>query len=304
MTHQAQKISSFILGQLNRGAVCGSVHSAFESTVNILCGDAGPGSAWVSVHAPDIPMHPHAVLLDAGEHRRAGEALLGARAGEPAKLSASGIVLGGGRAVVRLGGAAPWNPWLEPLERASASRPACRAFALLRSLAGMETASPFLDNAGAADGLEAALANECRAIRGELAAAWRLADMERACRAMMRAVGLGRGLTPSGDDFLVGFIGAAHFFACCGQGRGEAARALGIERSMTTVPAFFMLKGALAGFLPEPLSLLLRALAGGDDRRVHFAARRLMELGATSGQDMLAGVLCYLEAAEAIGERQ
>jgi hypothetical protein len=281
--------------------MCGSVHSVFESTVNILFDHAPPGSAWVSLHAPDVPMHPHAVLLDSGARGKAGKGLLDASAGETARLGSSGIVLGAGRATVRLEGAAVWNPWLEPLESAGEVGRARLIDTIVRSLE-KKISSPFLRHPGAVGGLEGALIGKCLAIRQDLLAAWRGADMERAARAMTGAVGLGSGLTPSGDDFLTGFLGAAHFFAFDSAGRARAAGLLSVEMSMTTAPAFFMIKGALAGFLPEPLSRLLRALAGGDGSRTISAARQLVEIGATSGQDMLAGVICYLEAVETAGE--
>ena len=305
MILQAQTVSSVVLDQLNCAAGCGSVHSVFDRTVNILCDHVRPEGAWVSLHAPDVPLHPHAVLLDPGKDGKggkAGEGLLGASVGERVGLAATGIVLGAGRVTVRLGGAAVWSPWLEPLEGVSEPRRAGRVDAIMRSVDGSGVTSPFLRHAGVAGSAEEALMRKCWAIKKDLRAAWRLGDMESAARAMMSAVGLGGGLTPSGDDFLVGFLGAAHFFAYGDDGRVKAARSLPVGMSMTTAPAFFMLKGALAGFLPGPLSCLLRALAREDEREVDRAVGRLADLGATSGQDMLAGVICYLEARDAGGE--
>jgi len=317
MILQAQTVSSIVLDQLNCAAGSGSVHSVFDRTVNILCGNVHPDAAWVSLHAPGVPMHPHAVLLGPGEDwrdwrdgeewkdgeaGRAAKGLLGARVGERVDLAATEIVLGAGRVTVGLGGAAVWSPWLQPFGGASESPAGSRVDTIMRSMGRSEITSPFLRRAGFTGSVEEALTRKCLAIKKDLRRAWRLGDMESAARAMMSAVGLGSGLTPSGDDFLVGFLGAAHFFASGDDGRAEAARSLPVGRSMTTAPAFFMLKGALAGFLPDPLSCLLRALAREDERGVGRAVGRLTELGATSGQDMLAGVICYLEARESTGE--
>jgi hypothetical protein len=176
------------------------------------------------------------------------------------------------------------------------------AEALRAALDASDLKSPFLRAAGDGSGPERLLERRCRAISRDLADAWRRSDIRRAARVMMSAVGLGAGLTPSGDDFVLGFLGAAHFFAYGEGRRAEAGRSLHITRSMTTAPAFFMLRGALAGMLPEPLSHLLMALGGSREAGVRRAVRRLSALGATSGQDMLAGVICYLEAATAAGE--
>lgn len=302
MTHRALKVSSLVLEQLDCAAMAGSVHSAFERTVNILFEQAAGGSGWVSLHTEDVPMHPYAVLL--GRARRSANVitLLGARAGEAAQLEPSGITLGSGRVAVDLRGAGVWEARPAPAETDRMPARALRTDALA-GLTGLPKAtSPFLRAQGRPDGLEGMLASKCRAIREDLLAAWRREDMEGAAHAMMRAVGLGNGLTPSGDDFVVGFLGAAHFFAYGGGGAGEAARRMPIRKSMTTLPSFFMLRGALAGLLPEPLSSLLRSLAREDEGGVRRSARGLAALGASSGQDMLAGVICYLEATAAAGE--
>jgi hypothetical protein len=301
MIVQAQTISSIVRDRLSHAALMGSVHSAFPGTVNILCGGSAAADTWVSIHAPDVAMHPHAVVLCAGGGGPE-PGLLGASAGERARLTAAGIVLGGGRVTVRLGGAVPWAPALEPLEGTLETRGACPVETIVESLRGKRIASPFLRPAPDAGGVEGDLIRKCHAIKQDLGAAWRHGDAAGAARAMMSAVGLGVGLTPSGDDFLVGFLGAAHFFAYGDNMRNGTMRSLGIERSMTTLPSFFMLKGALAGFLPEPLSCMLRVLAGGSRPQVRRCALRLTALGATSGQDMLAGVICYLEAAATAGE--
>ena len=65
-----------------------------------------------------------------------------------------------------------------------------------------------------------------------------------------------------------------------------------------------MLNGAIAGFLPGPLSCLLHATAAGKPDEIHRSVQLLARLGATSGQDMLAGVICYLEATVQAGEVQ
>jgi hypothetical protein len=302
MILQAQKVSSLVCDRLNCARMGGSVHSVFERTVNILGdGPGGPG-AWVSIHSPDVAMHPHAVLVEPARAGASASPLPGAFVGERARLTGTEIVLGDGRMAVRLGGAGVWSPGPLPARSTRRAQESNAAETIRDWLKGEVITSPFLRGASNEASVERALGKRCEAIKRNLVTAWRLGDAAGVALAMMSAVGLGAGLTPSGDDFVVGFLGAARLSACGNSPRCRLSRYLRIERSMTTLPSFFMLEGALAGLLPEPLSCLLCAIADEDPHRVLHSAGRLARLGATSGQDMLAGVICYLEAATAAGD--
>jgi hypothetical protein len=111
--------------------------------------------------------------------------------------------------------------------------------------------------------------------------------------AVKRAAGLGFGLTPSGDDFLTGLVAASYL--CPGSHGFTNGLVAAVESvaDSTTLPSGFMLRAALQGYFSEPLVNLLSALATAD---VDGAAARgwveaVAGLGATSGEDTLAGVL-------------
>ncbi|MGD9141916.1 MAG: DUF2877 domain-containing protein [bacterium] len=211
------------------------------------------------------------------------------------------IMMGGGRAIIRLAGARVWDPEVGRLDGGLPGNPAGLLEMIMEALKKNQPASPFLMVTGSG-GAGNALIHKCHGIRAALAKSWKRGEVSRACRVMRSAVGLGSGLTPSGDDFLAGFLGAAHMFAYGSLAAGDARTRLGIKRSMTTITSYFMLRGALRGLLPEPLSDLLRAIARGGPGPIRTSVERLSRLGSTSGQDMLAGVICYLEAAGAAGE--
>ena len=132
-----------------------------------------------------------------------------------------------------------------------------------------------------------------------------------------RAVGLGPGATPSGDDFLTGLIGAYYFFAYDDEFRQRLFVSIAPLIGQTTLPAFFMLRAALRGLCSEPLAALLYSLRDYGTARqdgltdpavgmdpsmakgavaIRSAVISLSDIGATSGQDMLAGVLSWLLA--------
>jgi hypothetical protein len=106
-------------------------------------------------------------------------------------------------------------------------------------------------------------------------------------------MGLGPGLTPAGDDCLVGVLAVLHRVEPDGLVAAPLVR-LGIEgaaRTRTTTVAAEFLRHALAGRFAEPLLDLLTATnaEGG-----HTAARRLCAYGASSGADTLLGVALAL----------
>jgi hypothetical protein len=130
-------------------------------------------------------------------------------------------------------------------------------------------------------------------------------------KGMRRAVGLGLGVTPSGDDFLTGLIGTHFLFAHDDDFRQKMFVSAGSLIERTTLPAYFMLRAALRGLCPEPLAVLLQTLSRLDTSRcpplsgrtlqsdlagLKNAIETLTACGATSGQDMLAGVMSWLRA--------
>ena len=100
-------------------------------------------------------------------------------------------------------------------------------------------------------------------------------------------IGLGEGLTPAGDDCVVGALAAIHHLAP-GWLEPRAVRAISeAARYRTTEVARDFLLEALAGRFAEPV---LDILAAPSAARATDAARRLLAMGATSGADTLDGL--------------
>ena len=110
--------------------------------------------------------------------------------------------------------------------------------------------------------------------------------------------GLGPGLTPTGDDLLVGIAAACHRLVAGGYWsavrRDALAAALaGMGDTGTTTVAREMVGEAAAGRFPEALASFVELLGDRDTvaDQVQAAAGRLAAIGAHSGADMLAGVM-------------
>jgi len=108
-------------------------------------------------------------------------------------------------------------------------------------------------------------------------------------------IGLGEGLTPAGDDCLVGALAVLHRFASSWLAdhpeiRTEIATVL--RHGTTAVGRNFILH-ALEGTFSE---YILRLVTASSDHDLHQAVRALAETGGTSGLDTLDGMHIALEA--------
>lgn len=117
-----------------------------------------------------------------------------------------------------------------------------------------------------------------------------------------RLLGLGPGLTPSGDDYLAGSMVALELL-------GEITVRDTIwdtirqrAPALTSALSFAHLQAAAAGALSEPIHLLLCSVLANERERLPARLAAVGAIGHTSGWDALAGALCvfrlWLEAAE------
>ena len=119
-------------------------------------------------------------------------------------------------------------------------------------------------------------------------------------RGLQRLVGLGPGLTPSGDDFLCGVMFTLHKLGRSAVVERLWDRVRPLSKGAGNAISFGHLAVAAGGGGSAPIDDLLGALLGGE----RGALRRLLDvvdtLGHTSGWDCVAGVLtateCWLAA--------
>lgn len=131
----------------------------------------------------------------------------------------------------------------------------------------------------------------------DLARLWRSEGLAQIGTRGRELVGLGPGLTPSGDDFLGGLLFTAHWLnkAYPGDFRWEPQpiQALIDWARTRTHPISHAILGDLAkGQGPEPLhDLVVMLLKGEDPGQVMAGINRLLRVGHTTGWYILAGVL-------------
>jgi len=135
-----------------------------------------------------------------------------------------------------------------------------------------------------------ALRDACRAL-----------ERDHALRHVDRLGGWGEGLTPAGDDFLIGLVAGLDALVRDRQQQrelhGAIAAALRRATPRTTPIAAHYLQLAADGHYTEPLVRLREALlCEDDDPQVDAALHAALRIGATSGADAVSGLLAALQA--------
>jgi uncharacterized protein DUF2877 len=191
--------------------------------------------------------------------------------------------------VVDLSMAAMWSSRLPAAAQLHSHRGLAARVSLARDLGGSD---------GAGDPFARTAAPHVAALRSAL-----LTDEVAAAeKASVALIGLGIGLTPSGDDFLVGLL--AGLEATHHRARAPLAALIAAEapRRTTTIGAN-VLEHAARGEFTERLHAVVIAMADEAATGLDRAIVRAKAYGATSGADTLAGLFLALEVAAATASR-
>jgi len=273
-TLRAVRLTTEAARRLRGSRGTGRVHSAFARTLNVELDDLG-NAGWVSLHGPGPIPAPFGIASE-------GWAETAGLEGAPVRVEATAVVLDG-RLRIRLDGAAVQNtalPARAPLPPVSEC--------ITRALAGvtgglLPTAAALLAGDAPPTDTLARMAAPALARLYAATSAGKAADCVAAARALL---GLGPGLTPAGDDCLVGWLAGAWTAGDDARRLGEATGPglLAAATDLTGRLSTAFLTAALNGEAAEPLHGFTlapneRSLAG------------LLALGATSGADLLAGYL-------------
>ena len=142
---------------------------------------------------------------------------------------------------------------------------------------------------------------QAAAVVAALAEACRELEFEPARRQIDRLIGWGEGLTPAGDDFLVGLL-AGLDASVEGDSRRPGFRAALAAAIVTALPrttdiAAHCLRLACGGHYSQALLRLRQAvLDDAEGLSLDAALQRALAIGATSGADGVSGLLAGLRA--------
>ena len=258
----------------------GTVHSVFADACNIACnGGLLTVVASELADGPTVWRLAYSPSFDFRHLFRAGE-----------RLRRRNSIAATGDAVLDLSGAGIWRPAPPPGTSGA------------RLVANLLLATEVLDRRRR---LRTSIVDrEAKPSLDSLEAACRHLDLERAEAELHRLVGWGEGLTPSGDDAIVGILAALGTLA---QAEGERlaflqslSAAVDALAARTTVVSAHYLRLAAQGHFNADVTELAHALAGDDDSSVpaHLddALGAALDVGATSGADMVTGMLAGFRA--------
>jgi hypothetical protein len=190
----------------------------------------------------------------------------------------------------------PADRWIPATDARTPSTAALRAArSALDAFAAPPAITPF--GAASAQALDAGVERMRAAATVLLLGAEAAASVTEAAR---RLLGLGEGLTPSGDDILTGlaFVAAHPGFGLTTILEPLTAAARDGQAS-TTLLSIVTLRAALTGRARRRLHDLVCAIIVGDSPGVVTMAIETAAIGHTSGCDMLTGIRLALDLAEA-----
>lgn len=293
-THVATR-SSEARPRLPIGVVDGSatVHSAYRSAFNI-----STPAGLLTIASEAVGGLPNGIVADLGPDFRA----LGIRPGLAVEAVDRTLRIPGIDLRLDLAPAVAWSPRIRSTgddaalararwrRRRAATWVAARRFARAGGVAGLLGSGWALDH-----GMGLDVSERARPILAAVADALADGDRPAAAASARGLIGLGPGLTPSGDDALVGIEAGLH--ALGRPTAGFLAGALDDIDERTTTVAATLLRHAARGEFAERIHRLLAELLGSDDVAIPGAIERAVAWGATSGADCLVGVLCGLDVA-------
>jgi hypothetical protein len=272
----------------------GRIDAVFQRACNIALADGG----MITLLAQNCANIPHGVRLTCSPRF---DRLF--RRGMPVRLSRDHIGFDDGAVVVLLGQTPTWTPALRPgmFDWRGGGAEVVRSVERLLRQRVADTRSDLLAATLDFDRGATPLAACAAEIVPRLSRCLRAADADEALRSLARIIGLGPGLTPAGDDFIVGWLAgvtiAARSHTQLGFLDAVCAR-LHALRQATTPVSWQHLDDARALTFSERLSDLAVAIAAGvpdDDLIAHIEAQ--LAVGATSGADAVAGLIVALLAA-------
>lgn len=281
-TVQAFSISA-TLGPTLRANRRARVHSIFARAVNLIVGE----DRLLTLACHELGDAPDTVVVDAPPWKDSDF-----DPGAEVHLSAERIQIGA-NVEVRLQGAQPWQcrlpSWAEdgalprkhlPLALEHLRR--CgRSFAWIPALPS--NALPDA-NAVVAAALRRRAQDLCDAVLSE--------DEARAQQRIVELIGLGFGLTPSGDDFVLGWLAVMSLAnGPCDGWSSLGAQAVRSATSRTHLISATALRHAAEGRVRQRLADFCEALLQGDESHVHAALDNVIRIGASSGSDIALGML-------------
>lgn len=315
MELMATSIDGFLAYWSGLHEVRGEIHSVFQRAMNIKTS----GGQLISVLSLAGLDGPNTVVAELPKGM--GFITMGLKSGMPVRLGRAEADLGRGALRLRMSTAQKWWPRLvSGVQRLDMARLRSNLSALRRGLPKEEFREGlggllFLVGkmaAGRWRELERSRLNRLarQALPGirDLVGGTLMKDEALLKEGLGELIGLGTGLTPSGDDLLLGFVGTMSVISrrVGGPEVGDLLeiieRQLRAMKDRTTFVSGNLLIYACSGRISSPTLSVIRALLFGGPPETRLAADILLRLGASSGAEVLLGIFLALSLVPRLGE--
>jgi hypothetical protein len=246
--------------------------------------------------APPVGMGPFTLLADF-QHLRLTEGL---SINEPAFVRHDHLYVG--EFSIQLATAAPWRaaPDWETLRRRGPSwfsaLPGIRQILRSHGRGGVFAGFVAAGRVSGARSIDEHLALSARKAADDLLEALSTDDEATLTRSAYGLAGLGKGFTPSGDDFLTGTMFALWATMPAETARRRSRWLSGAATKRTTRASAAWLAAAARGEAAEAWHGLFGSLAGDGINETQPAAKRILQTGHTSGEDALIGFVGGVES--------
>jgi hypothetical protein len=281
---QATSGDAGLLARLASGEFSARVHSVFTRVVNI---ESSSGTLY-TLACTHVDNAPATLVVDTRSFDRFALA-------PGTRTRCSGTTLRPGPSLeISFAQAAPWSSALSDWPRKG------MPVRWLRALIERHGASGGVKPAPRPDGrFERELAHMLSHTTRSLESALAGSDVGAVHAHGKRLIGLGPGLTPAGDDYLVGLATVCNL-------PGSPVRDLrpvlmtlvDDNRERTNDISYAAMAHATRGRVRESITELVAAMARSDRWAMERRGRQVIGIGATSGTDILAGMLAGLELAQ------
>jgi hypothetical protein len=281
----AQSVTPAVRSWLRHARDARILH-VFERAVNLIAGDEV-----LSLVTPEIGDGPFNVVLPScnfAQHITASD---------PLRITPNGLHIGD--LVIDLSSAALWHPYPDSHQlcvkgaRMRAQAPVIRAvlqqYAPANSLARMVVDLPTPPS-----NLESRLVDAARQHWQDLYQGALNLDHAVCVASAKQLVGLGSGLTPAGDDWLLGCALAAHLGLPSPTAAVLILDAVGLAAPSTNPLSSCWLRAAVNGACSRRWHTFFARCLGADSRAVYQAALHIVRQGHSSGADALAGYFALL----------
>ncbi|MGG1658460.1 DUF2877 domain-containing protein [Brevibacillus sp. NRS-1366] len=264
----------------------GTVHSIFERTINLQCDQNGE---LYTISCNQLDNGPNSLVIDLKRFHETG-----LKVGDAVSGNGQTLLIGTKMAILTEQ-AKEWECILPPYPSNIETLQVNTAF-MKEYIAAHGKCGGMKKHPGPNTPFEAEMSNMLaqRSVLLREALAARLIDV--ALGHALGLVGLGPGLTPSGDDFLVGLFSITNMqdAPCCLSCHFLEEMVIK-SMQLTNEISYMMVKKAASGQVRESLVQLLQALTNGTLEELTSALETVISIGSSSGTDMALGLICGLE---------